>query len=322
MKIRRPEPGSAAGRGVRAIAIAFAWLGATLSAAAFESGRAAFPVAINDDLVVPYRVFAVYVLPNERVELAAAATDATASAGRLTRVGDGAWRWVAPAQAGVAMLRFSDGRDEIRINAVVLHPASATTDGRLFDYRIGDYPAPLNGDSVYAAPDGYIELTAELLALELSPHFTLGQFPSKQSTALPKYLVLRESLLLKLELLLERLNEAGIDADSLTVMSGFRTPMYNRAIGNGQHSRHIYGGAADIYVDVAPRDEVMDDLNQDGRFDYRDAQWLYRLADELFARPEHAGLRGGLGVYRSTSAHGPFLHVDARGRRARWGLLP
>jgi hypothetical protein len=57
-------------------------------------------------------------------------------------------------------------------------------------------------------------------------------------------------------------------------------------------------------------------------FDYRDAQWLYQLADELFALPENEFLRGGLGVYRSTPAHGPFLHVDARGRRARWGLLP
>jgi hypothetical protein len=98
--------------------------------------------------------------------------------------------------------------------------------------------------------------------------------------------------------------------------------MYNRAIGNGQHSRHIYGGAADIYVDVSPRDDVMDDLNGDGRFDYRDAQWLYGLADELFGLPEYGEFRGGLGVYRRNSVHGPFLHVDARGRRARWGLIP
>ena len=27
---------------------------------------------------------------------------------------------------------------------------------------------------------------------------------------------------------------------------------------------------------------------------------------------------GGLGVYGSTSAHGPFIHVDVRGTRARW----
>lgn len=105
-------------------------------------------------------------------------------------------------------------------------------------------------------------------------------------------------------------------------MSGFRTPFYNRAIGNGRHSRHVYGGAADFYVDVAPRDDRMDDLNGDGNHDYRDAQWLYRRAEALFANRPHRHLRGGLGVYRSTAAHGPFLHMDARGRRARWGLIP
>jgi hypothetical protein len=279
-------------------------------------------LTINGDLVVPYRVFAVYVLPGERLEIAGLATTAAADAGRLTQTSAGRWAWVAPMNPGVTALTFGDARDEIRLNAVILHPASAVRDGQLFDYRIGDYPAPLRGDAVYMPPDGFIELTSELLDLQLSPHFSLRQFPSKQSAALPKFLTLRESLLLKLELLLERVNEAGIEADAFTVMSGYRTPMYNRSIGNGQHSRHIYGGAADIYVDVSPRDDIMDDLNGDGRSDFRDAQWLYRIADDLFSRSANRQFRGGLGVYRSTAAHGPFLHVDARGVRARWGLIP
>jgi hypothetical protein len=29
-------------------------------------------------------------------------------------------------------------------------------------------------------------------------------------------------------------------------------------------------------------------------------------------------LVGGCGVYIATSAHGPFVHIDARGYRARW----
>jgi hypothetical protein len=237
--------------------------------------------------------------------------------------GPGQWRWTAPAEPGLAALNVTSAGSDMRLNMLVLYPASKLRDGKLFDYRIGDYPEPLNGDPVYAEPDGFVELTESLVDLEVSPHFTLGQFPSKQSTSFPKYQILSEELLIKLELLLERLNEVGIAADSFTVMSGFRTPSYNHAIGNGEHSRHIYGSAADIYVDVAPRDGVMDDLDGDGRLDYHDAQWLYRLADELFGRAENSGLRGGLGVYERTSAHGPFLHVDARGgRRARWGLVP
>ena len=30
------------------------------------------------------------------------------------------------------------------------------------------------------------------------------------------------------------------------------------------------------------------------------------------------GVVGGLGAYGSTAAHGPFVHVDTRGHRARW----
>jgi len=179
-----------------------------------------------------------------------------------------------------------------------------------------------SGEALYLPPDGYIELTEDNADLKLSPHFKLSQFPSKQSSNYPKYLVLREQLLLKLELLLEQVNREGIAADTFTVMSGYRTPYYNAAIKNVPYSRHVFGGAADIYVDVSPRDDVMDDLNRDGRFDYRDAQYLYEIADRLFGDPRLATLRGGLGVYRSNAAHGPFLHVDARQQRARWGLLP
>lgn len=291
--------------------------------APFDSGRAAFDVTINDDLIVPYRVFAIYVLPGERLRFDADARSAVADSGTLSPAGAGSWDWVAPRDAGrVAMLTFAAAADEIRLNAFVMHPAASIRDGMLNGYSVGAYPPPLRGDPVYSAPDGFIELNEATARIALSPHFRLDQFPSKQSTSLPKYLVLREHMLLKLERLLEHVNAEGIRTDSFTVMSGFRTPVYNRAIGNGQHSRHIYGGAADIYIDVSPADGVMDDLNGDGRLNYHDAQFLYRLADRFFARPENSGLRGGLGVYATTSAHGPFLHVDARGHRARWGLIP
>jgi hypothetical protein len=55
----------------------------------------------------------------------------------------------------------------------------------------------------------------------------------------------------------------------------------------------------------------MDDLNGDGRSDAGDAEVLYRLFEE----PQSTG---GLGKYRETRAHGPFVHVDIRDRRARW----
>lgn len=290
--------------------------------AAYESGRAAFTLVVNDELAIPYRVFAVYVLPGESLTLRAPAAEVTAQSGRLTSSGRSNWQWVAPNDPGITNVVLTAGRDSIRLNVFILNPASRVENGRLNGYTIGDYPAPLRGDPVYSAPDGYIELTAATANVELSPHFRLSHFPSKQAGGFPKYLVLREDLFLKLELLLEHVNASGTAAETFTIMSGFRTPVYNRAIGNGQHSRHIYGGAADIYIDDSPADGIMDDLNGDGILNFRDAQFLYRLADEYFGRPENAHLRGGLGVYRSTSAHGPFLHIDARRVRARWGLIP
>jgi len=289
---------------------------------AFESGRASFALAVNDDLVIPYRVLAVYVLPGEQLRLKADGVSGSASAGELITTAAGTWQWTAPASPGLETVTFAASQDTIRLNVFVMHPAASVKDGQLNDYSIGAYPAPLRGDRIYLAPDGFIELNESNAEIELSPHFRLGQFPSKQAGDLPKYLVLREALLLKLELLLEHVNDSGITADAFTVMSGYRTPVYNRGIGNGQHSRHIYGGAADIYIDVAPNDGIMDDLNADGRLDFRDAQHLHRLAEELFSRPAHRHLQGGRGVYRSTPAHGPFLHIDARGVRARWGLIP
>ena len=53
-------------------------------------------------------------------------------------------------------------------------------------------------------------------------------------------------------------------------MSGYRTPFYNRSIGNQtRFSRHVYGDAADIYADD-DGDGKMDDLDGDG---HHPARW-------------------------------------------------
>lgn len=294
------------------------------SAWAFDPGRASFAVRVND-LTVPYVVFSVFALPGETLELAVAEpgrerflleTPTETMSGR-------AWTFVAPAGPGVQRLVVRSPTDHIQLNVLVMHPSASVEAGKLDGYDIGEYPAvPLRGNPIYEAPRGFVELSAETESIRLSPHFTLSQFPCKQIEGYPKYLVVREPLVLKLEMLLERLNEAGIAAETFFIMSGYRTPHYNKAIGNVPYSRHVYGGAADIYVDVDPRDGQMDDLDGNGAVDYRDAQFLYRLADGLFNEEPHAWLAGGKGVYRRNEAHGPFLHIDARGERARWGLIP
>jgi hypothetical protein len=50
--------------------------------------------------------------------------------------------------------------------------------------------------------------------------------------------------------------------------------------------------------------------------DTRDARFLASIVDRI--EHEHPDLVGGIGIYPATSAHGPFVHVDVRGVKARW----
>ncbi|MEP6766826.1 MAG: hypothetical protein ABJB66_21095, partial [Gemmatimonadaceae bacterium] len=129
-------------------------------------------------------------------------------------------------------------------------------------------------------------------------------------------------LLDKLELVIAELGRMGIPVQQLRVMSGFRTPQYNEpgvgAGGRAQDSRHQFGDAADVYVVNGARD-WMSDINHDGRVDSKDAKLLATAAERV--ESAHPDLVGGIGIYRATSAHGPFVHIDVRGVRARWSSL-
>jgi hypothetical protein len=206
---------------------------------------------------------------------------------------------------------------------ITMLPFSAKQSGRIGSYRIGNWPHErhASSSSEYANPEGFIEVTAENESTFVSDHFRLSDFLTHdQQDTWPKYLVLNERLVDKLELVIQDLNAHGVHVEHLAVMSGFRTPEYNRqGVGEGgraRDSRHQYGDAADVYVDNEGRGR-MDDLNHDGRVNYRDARVIRDAVDRVEAA--HPELVGGVGVYRGNSVHGPFAHIDARGVRARWG---
>ena len=102
-------------------------------------------------------------------------------------------------------------------------------------------------------------------------------------------------------------------------MSGFRTPQYNAGGGNtggrASLSRHMYGDASDIFIDN-DGDGQMDDLNHDGRITIDDSRVISAAVDRVEAA--HPELIGGAGVYTAAPGHGPFIHIDTRGYRARW----
>lgn len=309
--------------------------------------RASFAVAYGG-VVVPWRVFLMRAMPGEEVDIevrapadalgaGGRAADAVpggsyrlqASAGRVEPDGPRAWTWTAPGAPRMHRLvvvrdpsQAAGGggtkTDSIVLNAAVLAPMSRAEDGRIGSYRIGTYPdEAYRGLARYREPRGAIRLTRERTGVRVSPHFRLGQFPAKGPARWPRYLVLQERLLLKLELLVERARERGLPDDGWQVLSGYRSPWYNRSIGQPVFSRHQYGDAADVYVDT-DGDGRMDDLNGDGRVDRRDADVLHEIGDRLDAEAELQRLVGGLGKYGSNAAHGPFVHLDTRGYPARW----
>jgi uncharacterized protein YcbK (DUF882 family) len=115
---------------------------------------------------------------------------------------------------------------------------------------------------------------------KLSAHFSSHEFTCHHCGKLPNGYP-SQALLTYLEKL-----RAHFDTP-VTVMSGYRCPKHNKAVGGATHSQHLQGTAADIILkDVSPRD--------------------------VWAWANENNVDGGVGRYAS------FTHVDKRGFKARW----
>ncbi len=207
-------------------------------------------------------------------------------------------------------------------SVITLRSASEEQNGRLGLYYIGNWPAArrVRPGVVYTPPSGFIEVTPENQNTQLSEHFKLRDFlPHDQQNIWPKYIVLDMKLIDKDELVLADLAQHGIDVRGIRVMSGFRTPQYNRGGGDPRGraalSRHMYGDANDIFIDN-DGNGAMDDLNHDGRVNIADAKVIQDAVNRV--ERAHPSLVGGCGIYTGNSAHGPFTHIDTRGYPARW----
>ncbi len=236
----------------------------------------------------------------------------------------------APRGAGIWNVLLAIGnavRPVAGFNVITMLPFSAKRNGHVGLYYVGNWPsehgtvgpskAPSNA---YMNPAGFIEVTPQNADTYVSEHFKLRDFLTHdQPNVWPKYIVLQARLVDKLELVLSDLQRHGVDVHGVHVMSGFRTPQYNYTGGNtggrANLSRHMYGDAADIYIDDNG-DGQMDDLNHDGKISIADAQVIEAAVDRVEAA--HPELVGGTGVYTAAPGHGPFIHIDTRGYRARW----
>lgn len=223
-------------------------------------------------------------------------------------------------RAGYARVRA--GGRELTLTLVNVVPYDAMKNGKLEGYRVGEYAKrPLKGLPTYERPKGFIRLSNTNGALWVSDHYRMRDFQCKLDGD-TKFLILRTEALVKLEILQHELEtNHGFQFSRFTIMSGYRTPYYNSKIGNDTgYSRHLYGDAMDIYIDD-DGDGNMDDVNRDGRVNTSDARFILRIAEQIDNSQEWGWLKGGAGVYNANSAHGPYIHVDARGYVARWGPI-
>jgi uncharacterized protein YcbK (DUF882 family) len=80
---------------------------------------------------------------------------------------------------------------------------------------------------------------------------------------------------------------------SCTILSSYRSPDYNKAVGGASSSQHLEFTALDIAFDgISPQ----------------------RVYDRLLEWRKAGKFTGGLGLYLSSG----FVHIDTRGRNATW----
>ena len=121
----------------------------------------------------------------------------------------------------------------------------------------------------------------------LTDNFSLSEFRCKDGTDVPDSLMEHVFLLAEnLQILREEVGKP------IRVISGYRTPAYNRRIKGAPKSQHMLAKAADIKISgMTPTEvkEVIVKLIKSGRMK-----------------------SGGVGLYKT------FTHYDVRGRNARW----
>ncbi len=288
---------------------------------AYNSHQLSFEAAVNG-YTVNFDLITVFLLKGEKIHIkteeGVSGLEIVNSAGLLDKINENEWQYTPAGNDILGNIVLRRGKEKMKIQYILMTPTARVKNGYINGYRIGQYPEKaLRGNKLYNKPRGLIKVTAENKDLYLTPHFKLGQFLCKQISPFPKYVVLREALLYKLEYVLYNLNKTGFSANTIFIMSGYRTPYYNKKIGNVKYSRHVYGDAADIFVDTN-HDKVPDDLNRDGKNNFADTQVLIDIVEKMDSSKKYKIYLGGLGIYHRNRSHPAFIHTDVRGYRARW----
>jgi uncharacterized protein YcbK (DUF882 family) len=129
---------------------------------------------------------------------------------------------------------------------------------------------------------------------DLTEHFHWWEFDCRDGTPVPENL--RDNVR-ALARALEVIRHAAGDR-AVTVMSGYRTPAYNKVCNAAGHSQHMEGRAADIRIaGLTPRQ-------------------VRAIVLACIARREIP--QGGVGIYLPPKHDPGWVHYDIRGTAARW----
>ncbi|MDR1520111.1 MAG: hypothetical protein LBU23_08245 [Planctomycetota bacterium] len=247
--------------------------------------------------------------------------------------------FTAPEQPGAYYLGLAaaapGGNREKTLCVVIAHRAEEKRTGEgseLFvdGERIGRYRHPSRSGNLkvkkhpesYRPPVWWLKLTPGNSTFEVVPGLAAGDLVSPPEDGGPRHTDLAPvcyPMWLAIRSLREALPALGLPAESLRIISMFRSPAHNRGIGSNSFSRHLYGDAFDFYIGLDGSGKAAD-LNHDGRLDHRDAYPLIGLMEDLQAEGKIP--LGGLGVYNTVGGdHEVTLHLDLRGHRATWGYI-
>jgi hypothetical protein len=219
-----------------------------------------------------------------------------------------------PAAAGfyrLALLKNGQRREVEGLTLAVLVPFEEKERGMLRGYRIGTYLAE-RARGKTPPPEGFLEITPADVDLPITKHLLVGDFLNHdQQGKWPSYAAVNPKLLDKLELVIQEIarwhGDKAVADIAIDVHSGFRAPEHNRRVRRAaSDSQHQYGDAADVAIDA----------NGDGKLTAIDSR-MVGLAVEI-VELKHPELVGGLGIYTSGHSSTNYVHIDVRGRRARW----
>lgn len=113
------------------------------------------------------------------------------------------------------------------------------------------------------------------------------------------YWLMDKKVLIAFLQLKKEMEKKNLDWNALRLNSANRSPYWNDHVGGAAYSRHLCGDAVDFSVG---------DADKNGIVNYEDKLKVLELCELII------GDRGGIGLYPKTQA----IHIDTRGRRARW----